>query len=304
MYFNKLTATMILLSPVLASANSVTVKDYRGSAVTFPQGERSFADKVLFSNIGNPGPIELKVPEAALGLPDWSVPDTQRRNFPDQAYSLGCRGRLAVQFEDNALIDGEGDDLFIFEVGANIEGSRVFVSNDGATWESVGQIGGAFASIDLAKSSLSSNTFRYVLVEDLGSNCDGITPGADIDAIGAIGSADRITLDGEILFDFAKSDLRQEAKAFLGGLVAQLANANATKIEVVGHTDSVGSRSANQTLGDDRARNVAEFLAKLSPEIGAILASSSRGELEPVSSNNTEAGRQKNRRVEVTIFKN
>lgn len=290
--------------PFAASGQGITVQDYRGSSVAFPQGERSFADKVLFSRAGSPRPTELKVPSSALGLPDWSVPDSQRSGFPDQAYSLGCKGSLAVQFEDNALINGEGDDLFIFEVGANIEGSRVSVSNDGQAWEVVGEIGGAFATIDLENSSLNSETYRYVLIEDLGSACSGITPGADIDAIGAIGSATRLVLDGEVLFDFGKSELREEAKVFLTALAAQLEQENAAKIEIVGHTDSVGSVSANLQLGDDRAGNVAQFIVSLAPDLLKKIESFSRGELEPVAANNSDAGRQENRRVEVTIFKN
>lgn len=293
---------LTLFTVVPGHTQPITLTDYRGDAIYFPQGARSFADNVLFTRVGTPRPVELKISSSALGVPDWNVPDTQSRNFPDQAFSLGCRGQLAVQFEDNALIDVAGPDLFVFEVGANVEPANVYVSNDGANWESVGSIGGALSTVDLATFSLSANSFRYVMIEDAGGTCSGITPGADIDAIGAIGSADRLTLAGEVLFDVGTHNLKPAAQRSLNAIAAQLMSDAPRKVEIVGHTDNSGSDAANYELGTKRAQSVAAYLFAQAADLRDVVSVASRGEEEPMTTNDNVIGRQMNRRVEITVF--
>ncbi|MEP6020628.1 MAG: hypothetical protein ABJ251_19305 [Paracoccaceae bacterium] len=72
-------------------------------------------------------------------------------------------GSLAVQFENNALIDGAGDDLLIFEVGANIEGSRVSVSNDGQSWEVIGELPEISALLPIRRAATRP---RYACIDD------------------------------------------------------------------------------------------------------------------------------------------
>ena len=73
-----------------------------------------------------------------------------------------------------------------------------------------------------------------------------------------------------------------------------------TTVTVVGHTDSVGSDAANQTLSEKRAQSVLDHFA--SQNVNPVrLAAYGRGESEPRASNATEAGRQLNRRVELLI---
>ena len=73
-----------------------------------------------------------------------------------------------------------------------------------------------------------------------------------------------------------------------------------TRVEVIGHTDSTGSEAYNQDLSERRARAVAGILAAGGVSSGRIVAVG-RGELQPVASNATAAGRQQNRRVEIII---
>jgi len=76
---------------------------------------------------------------------------------------------------------------------------------------------------------------------------------------------------------------------------------NKTTVVVSGHTDSVGSNAYNQTLSEDRAKSVADFLAskKVNP---ARLEVVGFGEKHPIADNKTEQGRSLNRRVEVTLL--
>ncbi|SFG80425.1 OmpA family protein [Pseudomonas sp. NFACC45] len=111
-----------------------------------------------------------------------------------------------------------------------------------------------------------------------------------------------ITLNdaGKVLFDFDKSDLTQDARSQLDGLMSKLSHANVASIRVVGHTDSVGTDVYNQGLSERRASSVAEYLLTqgLSPD---KLTSEGKGESEPVADNETDEGRAQNRRVELHI---
>jgi outer membrane protein OmpA-like peptidoglycan-associated protein len=111
-----------------------------------------------------------------------------------------------------------------------------------------------------------------------------------------------ITLNdaGKVLFDFDKSDLTQDARSQLDGLMSKLSHANVASIRVVGHTDSVGTDAYNQGLSERRASSVVEYLLTqgLSPD---KLTSEGKGESEPVADNETDEGRAQNRRVELHI---
>ena len=76
-----------------------------------------------------------------------------------------------------------------------------------------------------------------------------------------------------------------------------------TDITVDGHTDSVGSDASNQKLSEQRAASVADYLATLGVSRDRMVTTG-HGETMPVASNDTEEGKQANRRVEVAITAN
>ena len=83
--------------------------------------------------------------------------------------------------------------------------------------------------------------------------------------------------------------------------VIQFLNANPDqKLELIGHTDSQGSASGNLKIGRDRANTVKQYFTEFGLNADRI-AVSSQGESTPIASNNTEEGRQQNRRVEIQI---
>jgi outer membrane protein OmpA-like peptidoglycan-associated protein len=84
-------------------------------------------------------------------------------------------------------------------------------------------------------------------------------------------------------------------------LAASLEEYEGTEVLVVGHTDSTGTDAYNQTLSERRAESARTYLLGAGLEAGRVRAVG-RGELEPIASNDTETGRQDNRRVEVAIF--
>jgi outer membrane protein OmpA-like peptidoglycan-associated protein len=104
-----------------------------------------------------------------------------------------------------------------------------------------------------------------------------------------------------IFFDTGKSDIRPESTSELQRLV-KLLNENPTiKIEVSGHTDNVGDAKINQALSESRALNVLNFLVA-NGIAKARLLSKGYGSLQPIDSNDTETGRQNNRRTEFKIL--
>ncbi|WP_045727278.1 OmpA family protein [Xanthomonas sp. GPE 39] len=113
---------------------------------------------------------------------------------------------------------------------------------------------------------------------------------------------DNITLnlpDG-ITFDFNQSTLKPQFYSALNGVAKTLSEYNQTMIEVVGHTDSIGSDAVNQRLSEQRASSVAAYLSAqgVQPERIQTLGA---GKKYPIADNSTEAGRAQNRRVEIRV---
>ena len=124
--------------------------------------------------------------------------------------------------------------------------------------------------------------------------------GANIERVG---EGIKITFDSGILFDIDKSDLRPQAKTNLESLAKILNKYPDTNIMVEGDTDNTGSEDYNLKLSERRAQAVASYLMALSVD-GSRIANVGLGESNPVASNDTDYGRQQNRRVEVAIFAN
>ncbi|ACA12748.1 Outer membrane protein OmpA [Xylella fastidiosa] len=114
---------------------------------------------------------------------------------------------------------------------------------------------------------------------------------------------DNITLnlpDG-ITFDFGKSMLKPQFYGALKNVASTLREYNQTMIEVVGYTDSIGSDVVNQRLSEDRAGAVASYLAAQGVQ-RERMEISGMGKRYPIADNSTEAGRSKNRRVEIHLI--
>lgn len=101
-----------------------------------------------------------------------------------------------------------------------------------------------------------------------------------------------------VLFDTGKDVIKAESEPLLGEIVTLLKDNAALKLSVEGHTDNVGAPKANQALSQKRAESVKKFLASKGVE-GKRLETKGWGDGKPVSDNRTDAGRAKNRRVEL-----
>jgi outer membrane protein OmpA-like peptidoglycan-associated protein len=118
-----------------------------------------------------------------------------------------------------------------------------------------------------------------------------------------VGEGIKLTFNSQLLFDYGKTDLKESNKADLQKFSETLKQYTDTDLLVVGHTDNVGSDAFNQTLSEKRASAVSNYLASLGISYNRLRIEG-KGELQPVSSNDTEEGRTQNRRVEIAISAN
>jgi outer membrane protein OmpA-like peptidoglycan-associated protein len=123
-------------------------------------------------------------------------------------------------------------------------------------------------------------------------------PGAIVERVG---EGIHITFPSGLLFDFDSNVIRPDAANHLRALAGSLAEYPNTNLLIVGHTDSDGAEAYNQDLSVRRANAAMTFLRGQGVSAQRLQASG-RGELEPLATNETAAGRQANRRVEVAIF--
>jgi outer membrane protein OmpA-like peptidoglycan-associated protein len=108
-------------------------------------------------------------------------------------------------------------------------------------------------------------------------------------------------MDAQVLFDSGKYDLKPEAKATLADVAEIIAGYPGCAVKIEGHTDSQGDDAMNQKLSEHRAVSVERALSA-SPECkAASFQSAGFGEGRPVAANDTDAGRARNRRVEILI---
>ena len=116
-----------------------------------------------------------------------------------------------------------------------------------------------------------------------------------------VGEGIQVTFDSGLLFDFDSDVLREAAKTNLRAMAVSLGKYPDTNLLILGHTDQLGTEAYNQGLSERRANAAASYLISQGVS-GARLGTKGLGEMEPVASNETEAGRQANRRVEVAIY--
>lgn len=211
-------------------AVAATYTNISGVSVEFPEGAVSFADRLVDLDIGlvadpdggfyNVSPFPpaafppgtmVPLPFArfgaeALGIPDQDLtsavacytavaPNLASNTSPDCNFvSLGVGGSITVQFEDNFLV-GDGtsaDDLWVFEIGPDIEDTFVDISKDGVVFTSVGKVFGSTFGVDIDAFGFGpGDAFRFVRLTDDAAEgeIEGGTVGADIDSIGAISTA-------------------------------------------------------------------------------------------------------------------
>ena len=131
------------------------------------------------------------------------------------------------------------------------------------------------------------------------SSCRAPFPGEPVDEIGCA-SGDVVVLRG-VTFEFDEARLTANAKVILDGVADTLLSQSDMEVEIGGHTDSRGSDSYNQKLSEQRAIAVKEYLTGRGVD-DARMSTAGYGESSPIADNDSDEGRELNRRVELKIL--
>lgn len=107
-----------------------------------------------------------------------------------------------------------------------------------------------------------------------------------------------IVIQADALFDFDKSVVRPDGKRSIDAALSKLNGMDLEMVIATGHTDSIGTKAYNQRLSERRAAAVKQYLETKGMS-GSKITTIGKGETQPVATNKTAAGRQKNRRVDI-----
>ncbi|SEK28449.1 OmpA family protein [Halomonas daqiaonensis] len=131
-------------------------------------------------------------------------------------------------------------------------------------------------------------------VPDFQDQCPGTPAGVEVNALGC--EEDLVLRD--VNFEFDSATLTMGAEQILADVAQKLRSNENVRVRIEGHTDSRGSEAYNQDLSQRRADSVADFLARQGVDMERM-RTIGYGESQPVATNDTEAGRAMNRRVEL-----
>ena len=113
----------------------------------------------------------------------------------------------------------------------------------------------------------------------------------------------RVNLPADVLFDFDKAGIRPDAAKALAFLATIIRANPKGRTRLEGHTDAVGNAQYNQSLSERRAESVKTWLVTKESLDAAKLVTKGWGKTKPIAPNDTEANRQKNRRLEAIVEK-
>jgi len=116
-----------------------------------------------------------------------------------------------------------------------------------------------------------------------------------------LGAGVVVTLPEGMLFAQESDELAPASRDNLRRLATSLEKYPNTRLMIVGHTDTQGGTDRNQSLSERRAQALAGFLEQIGVNRGRMTALG-RGDAEPIATNDTDAGRQWNRRIEIAIY--
>jgi outer membrane protein OmpA-like peptidoglycan-associated protein len=126
------------------------------------------------------------------------------------------------------------------------------------------------------------------------------TAGTGVDVVQTADNQLKLEIPSDISFDVGRADIKPNFRPVLDRF-AQTLNANpTTSVRIIGHTDSTGSDAVNDPLSVNRAASARNYLADRGVASSRIVIDG-RGSHEPLADNGSEAGRAKNRRVEIFV---
>lgn len=110
----------------------------------------------------------------------------------------------------------------------------------------------------------------------------------------------KLNIPADVSFDTGRADIKPNMRPILDQFANGLSGQPNTEVRIIGHADATGSDALNDQLSVQRAQATKNYLAMRGVDPNRIMVAG-RGEREPVADNSTEAGRAKNRRVEIYL---
>lgn len=196
------------------------------------------------------------------------------------AATLGSAGCASMSQKERGAVIGAGAGAAIGGVIGNQTGSTARGAIIGAV------VGGAAGAIIGHQ------------MDQQAKELDQSIPGAKVERVG---EGIQVTFESGLLFDFDSDRIRPDAARNFQELARSLNKFGNSNLLIVGHTDSQGDDAYNMSLSQRRANAASAYLQSQGVPASRI-STSGRGEAEPVATNDTEAGKQLNRRVEVAIY--
>ncbi len=184
--------------------------------------------------------------------------------------------------------------------GSTAKGAIIGAAVGGAAGAAVGNANGSTAKGAIIGAVVGGAAGAVIghQMDQQAKELDQSIPGAKIERVG---EGIQVTFDSGLLFDFDSDRVRPDAAANLQELARSLTKFPDSDLLIVGHTDSKGDDAYNQSLSQRRSTSASAYLQSQGVPASRI-RTSGRGESEPVASNDTEAGMQQNRRVEIAIY--
>jgi outer membrane protein OmpA-like peptidoglycan-associated protein len=110
----------------------------------------------------------------------------------------------------------------------------------------------------------------------------------------------KLNIPSDISFDTGRADIKPNLRPILDQFASGLSGQPNTEVRIIGHTDNTGSDATNDALSVQRAQSARQYLAARGVDPNRIVIAG-RGEREPIADNSSEAGRARNRRVEIFL---
>jgi outer membrane protein OmpA-like peptidoglycan-associated protein len=126
------------------------------------------------------------------------------------------------------------------------------------------------------------------------------TAGTGVDVTQTADNQLKLNIPSDISFDTGRADIKANLRPILDQFAQGLTGQPNTEIRIVGHTDSTGSDAINNPLSVNRAASARDYLVSRGVDSRRIQIDG-RGSREPIADNNTDAGRAKNRRIEIFL---
>jgi OmpA-OmpF porin, OOP family len=192
------------------------------------------------------------------------------------------KGEGSIDYWASPFNYGRDDERYLLASGKRNDGSVVFAAVYVVS-PIDGKLGGVYLQIVEPKAMETNKVSVNLNAEDMKKG---------------LAAEGKIALYG-LYFDTGKALIKPESKPQLAEMAALMQKDAALKVYIVGHTDNVGAASANVTLSQQRADAVVKALVSEYKIIAARLAAKGVASFAPIASNDSDAGKAKNRRVEL-----